>query len=121
MKEEKAFRQAIIKVYLEKLGNRKPTKKQCLIMEDVLFNVWLQQPLSWNRHLTSREKEFLYHTMQGKTIKEISTLMKIEIDGVKFHIRTILKKLSCKNIKQAISIAIRYGEITPPSSNYTSV
>lgn len=112
MKEEKAFRHAIIKVYLEKLGNTKPSKKQYSIMENLLFNAWLQQPLSWNRHLTIREKEFLYHTIQGKTIKEVAVLMKIEINGVKYHLRNILKKLSCKNIKQAISIAVRYGEIT---------
>lgn len=112
MKEEKIFRNTISKVYLDLLGNTRPTKKQCTIMEDLLFNAWLKQTLSWNKRLTVKEKEFLFHTMMGKTIKEVSTLMGIEIDGVKFHIRTILKKLNCKNIKQAIPIAVRYGEIT---------
>ena len=115
MKEEKTWKRSVALVYLERFGNKKPTKRQLAEMEDLLSNVWLKQSLSWSQRLTDREKEFLYFTMEGKTIKEISSLMKIEIDGVKFYIRTILKKLSCKNIKQAIPIAIRYGEIILPN------
>lgn len=106
--EESNFYQSIARNYLYYFGNKCPTFKQLAIMQDLLTSHWLKRTIRFSCQLTSRECECLYYLMNGKNKKEAPTLMRISPETVKVHIRSILKKLQCKNIKEAIPKAIRY-------------
>jgi DNA-binding CsgD family transcriptional regulator len=106
--EESNFYQSIARSYLYYFGNKHPTLKQLATMQDLLASHWLKRTIRFAYQLTSRECECLYYLMSGKNKKEIAGLMQISPETVKAHIRSILKKLQCKNIKEAIPKAIRY-------------
>ncbi len=106
--EESNFYKSIAKNYLYYFGNKHPTSKQLAIMQDLLTSHWLKRTIHFACQLTSRECECLYYLMNGKNKKEVAVFMHISPETVKVHIRSILKKLQCKNIKEAISKAIRY-------------
>lgn len=56
-------------------------------------------------NITSREKEILIWLKEGKSTWEISVILNISQNTVKFHIKNILNKLQAVNRSQAISIA----------------
>ncbi|NOZ25563.1 MAG: hypothetical protein GXO94_05680, partial [Nitrospirae bacterium] len=61
--------------------------------------------------LTKRELEVLRWTREGKTGWEISVIMKISENTVRFHIKNILTKLNAVNKTHAVAKAIEYGWI----------
>jgi DNA-binding NarL/FixJ family response regulator len=56
--------------------------------------------------LTSREKEILTWIKDGKSTGEISTVLDISQDTVKYHVKNIFQKLNATSRTQAIAIAI---------------
>ncbi len=62
-----------------------------------------------NNPLTEREKEVLRLVAEGKTAKEISTLLYLSAGTVRNYISEILTKLQVKNRIEAISIAEEKG------------
>ena len=61
------------------------------------------------KRLTTREIEILHLMIKGKSNKEISNEIKLEVKTVKNCITSILKKLSVKNRVQAILVAKQYN------------
>ncbi|PLR77307.1 DNA-binding response regulator [Bacillus sp. V3-13] len=61
--------------------------------------------------LTTREREILKLVAEGKTAKEISSLLYLSSGTVRNYISEILNKLECKNRIEAISIAEEKGWI----------
>lgn len=57
--------------------------------------------------LTEREKEILQLLAQGKVIKEIPDIIHVSQSTVRFHLRSIYKKLHVNNLTQAV---VRYLE-----------
>ncbi|SFE00280.1 two component transcriptional regulator, LuxR family [Bacillus sp. OV194] len=62
-----------------------------------------------NNPLTEREKEVLRLVAEGKTAKEISTMLYLSAGTVRNYISEILTKLQVKNRIEAISIAEEKG------------
>lgn len=62
-------------------------------------------------NLSPREKEVLRLLSQGKTNKEIATVLTITQDTVKSHLKNILEKLHLENRLQAVAHAVREGLI----------
>ena len=62
--------------------------------------------------LTGREKEVLQLLAQGKSNKEIATALVIAERTVKFHVSSILGKLSAGNRTEAVTIAARAGLVS---------
>jgi two-component system, NarL family, response regulator YdfI len=60
-------------------------------------------------HLTDREQEILGLMAEGLANKEISIRMAISENTVKFHISSVLGKLSASSRTEAVSIGIRRG------------
>ncbi|HUI67900.1 MAG TPA: response regulator [Nitrospirota bacterium] len=56
--------------------------------------------------LTSREKEILMWVKEGKSTWEISLIIGVSKDTVKFHMKNIFHKLNANSRSQAISVAI---------------
>ncbi len=66
-----------------------------------------------NSQLTSREKECLLWTTEGKTSWEISQILNISERTVGFHINNAIKKLNVVNKQHAVARAISLGHIQP--------
>jgi DNA-binding NarL/FixJ family response regulator len=56
--------------------------------------------------LTSREREILSCIRSGKSTGEISSMLDISQDTVKYHVKNIFQKLNATNRSQAIAIAL---------------
>jgi DNA-binding CsgD family transcriptional regulator len=61
--------------------------------------------------LSSREKEVLKWAKDGKSTWEISVILSISADTVKFHIKNIMQKLQAVSRVQAVAVAIEKGLI----------
>lgn len=64
-----------------------------------------------NAMLSSREREVLKWIKDGKSTWEISRILSISQDTVKFHVKRIMQKLDAVNRSQAVAIAIEQGLI----------
>jgi two-component system, NarL family, response regulator len=62
-----------------------------------------------NSDLSSREREVLLHMVDGKTNKEIATLLGITEATVKCHVSTILMRLDVNDRTQAVVTALQRG------------
>lgn len=106
--DESNYQRAAAKNYLNYFGNRRPSIEQLNMMQSLIDSHWLKRTVKFNSKLTDREKECLLHLIHGKNTNEISLLMDISAQTIKIHIRHILKKMICKNTKEAIAKALRY-------------
>jgi DNA-binding NarL/FixJ family response regulator len=59
--------------------------------------------------LTTREREVLKLVAEGKSSKEVASLLNISIRTVEHHRANIMVKLNCKNIAELIKYAIQKG------------
>lgn len=59
--------------------------------------------------LTEREKEVLRWSAVGKTIRDISEILCISVDTVRFHTRNVLEKLGVSNRTAAVARAVYLG------------
>lgn len=107
--DESNYQRAAAKNYLTYFGNRRPSIDQLNMMQSLLDSHWLKRTFKFNNKLTDREKECLLHLIYGKYTSEIALLMNVSLQTTKSYIRQILKKMVCKNIKEAIGKALRYG------------
>jgi DNA-binding CsgD family transcriptional regulator len=63
--------------------------------------------------LTLREREVLLWTMEGKSNWEISVVLGISRESVKWHIANILRKLNASNRTHAVAIALQNDLLFP--------
>ena len=63
--------------------------------------------------LTRRELEVLALISEGLSNEEISRLMAISLDTVKYHLKNIYGKLGVKRRTQAVAVALRFDLIGP--------
>lgn len=110
MNKESNFQLETAKQYLILFGNKRPTPRQLMLMKDLLFHVWLQRDLTLVPKLSKREKQCLYYASQGKTIEETALLLGLHEATVETYRKQVVVKLDCRNMYQAISVGIRYGE-----------
>lgn len=84
-----------------------------LLLNPVLINQSVVNcyPQTSERVLTTREKEILEWTAEGKTSSSISDTLHISEATVNFHIRNVLKKLNVANKTAAAVQAVRLGLI----------
>ncbi len=62
--------------------------------------------------LTPREKEVLNWIKQGKSTWDLSLILGVSENTIKFHVKAILQKLDAVSRVQAVAIAIEQGLIT---------
>ncbi|WP_019215261.1 helix-turn-helix transcriptional regulator [Legionella tunisiensis] len=105
------FFKLFAKNYLDYLGNSNPTPKQLTEMQALLSNTWIRQPIGFDVRLSEQEKQCIYLSAQGKTLKEIAALLKVSTRRVNYCRQSIFQKLGCKNITSAIIVGLRFGVI----------
>jgi DNA-binding CsgD family transcriptional regulator len=88
-----------------------PTNNQVEDMKAILETTWLRRAINFDERLTAREKACLYLASLGKDAKASGEFLGISAETVRVHRRETLRKLKCKNIAQAVSVGVRYGEI----------
>lgn len=59
--------------------------------------------------LTERERAVLSNLVQGKTYQEISNRLCLSLDGIRYHIRNIYRKLCVRSKVEAINVALMYN------------
>lgn len=69
--------------------------------------------------LTTREREILELIAEGLTNSAIATRLFISVNTVRNHVQNILAKLDAHSKLEALSIAIREGLISPPTTSST--
>jgi two-component system NarL family response regulator len=67
-----------------------------------------------SQDLSTRELEVLTLIVQGKTNKEIASVLAVAENTVKNHVKSILEKLEVENRVQAVSLAIRERLVPQP-------
>lgn len=69
---------------------------------DLTADKWLEQKIP---KLNSQEREILILSGQGFTMEKIAKELFLSIDTIKFHKKNLFKKLSTRNISEAIAAA----------------
>ncbi|MEK0274925.1 autoinducer binding domain-containing protein [Vibrio vulnificus] len=63
--------------------------------------------------VTDREKDIIYWGAEGKTDPEIAIILGISVNTVRFHWKSIFKKLDARGRSYAVTKSIRLGIIVP--------
>ncbi len=71
----------------------------------------ISQGLAWG--LSSRQMEVLRMLIEGKSNKQISTLLDLSESTVKTHIEAVFRRLDVKSRTQAVVVAARLGLLLP--------
>jgi DNA-binding NarL/FixJ family response regulator len=66
----------------------------------------------FGRDLTTRQKEVLQLTAEGKTVKEIGALLRISPKTVEFHKAAVMDQLGLRNTADLTRYALAHGIIT---------
>jgi DNA-binding NarL/FixJ family response regulator len=78
----------------------------------------VEQPGRSATALSCRELEILSLLVQGKTSKEIATLLHLGVETVRSYRKKMMKKLGVSNIACLITMACRAGLIQRPGGEY---
>ena len=70
-----------------------------------------QKKESFEKELSEMEKDILSELASGLSYKAISEKVFLSVDGVRYHIRNIYKKLEAKNRAEAVAKGISYNLI----------
>jgi DNA-binding NarL/FixJ family response regulator len=105
--EEKSMKE--IASFLHMSSKKTETFRQQLILQYIVPRLLqthddARTPLTVT--LTPREREILIWVKDGKSTGEMSSILKISQDTVKFHMKNIFQKLNATSRSQAIAIAI---------------
>lgn len=65
------------------------------------------------RQLTAREREVLQLLAEGKSNKEVATILKISVNTVEVHRASLMKKLDLHSITELVRYAIRNKIVEP--------
>lgn len=85
----------------------------CLIAERFFDAIDRWQLLSRDSILTSRETECLYWVANGRTDKQIARIIARSHDTVRFHMKSVVRKLDAVNRTHAVAIGVRAGLVEP--------
>lgn len=73
------------------------------------YPMYLMPLQKGGEELTEKEAEMLRFIAQGKSKEEIAEYFFLTVDGIKYHLKHIYKKLGAKNACQAVWEAQRFG------------
>jgi DNA-binding NarL/FixJ family response regulator len=80
-----------------------------------LNEVFLRDPKAVDRpqHLTDRQREVLQMLAEGRSLREIASLLQISYRTVRFHKVRIMEELGISKNAELVKYAIKHGMITP--------
>jgi len=109
------FYQETARQHLKRLGIVRPNLHQLKETQAMMFNVFISCEMFLSEHLSNREKQCIYYISIGKTPLDVAQLLEIKVDTVRKHQKSILKKLKCHTMAQAVTLAIKYGALRSSS------
>lgn len=107
------FYMYLAKYFLADLGIRSPSINQLLKFHWILSRTSVERFITIDSRLNQIEKTILYLSAYGKTIEGIAQFFNIGSRQVERYRSSILKKLHCSNIAEAVMKGIRFMEIPP--------
>ena len=77
--------------------------------------VFVRDPKAVDRpqHLTDRQREVLQMLAEGRSLREIASLLQISYRTVRFHKVRIMEELGISKNAELVKYAIKHGMITP--------
>ena len=66
------------------------------------------------RHLTPRHREIVQMLAEGRSAKEIASILEISVRTVRFHKYEIMKELGLRSNAELVQYAIKHALIPPP-------
>jgi DNA-binding NarL/FixJ family response regulator len=80
-----------------------------------LNEIFLRDPKAVDRpqHLTDRQREVLQMLAEGRSLREIASLLQISYRTVRFHKVRIMEELGISKNAELVKYAIKHGLITP--------
>ena len=80
-----------------------------------LNEVFVRDPKAVDRpqHLTDRQREVLQMLAEGRSLREIASLLQISYRTVRFHKVRIMEELGISKNAELVKYAIKHGMITP--------
>lgn len=105
--------------FLKLLGKRNPSQQHIKLTEKLFSTAVVNTHLILSARLTEREQNCLLLAAKGYTTEETAQVLNIKPSTVETHRLSILNKLSCSNMSQAVFEGIRMGKIQQ-ESNYNS-
>ena len=80
-----------------------------------LNEVFVRDPKAVDRpqHLTDRQREVLQMLAEGRSLREIASLLQISYRTVRFHKVRIMEELGISKNTELVKYAIKHGMITP--------
>ena len=84
-------------------------------IRDALEESFIRDPRSRNRsrHLTNRQLQVLQMLAEGRSMKEIASILNISFRTVRFHKYQIMQELQIKSIAELVQYAIKHSIIFP--------
>lgn len=93
---------------LDKLGNASPSESQIELMELLISGVLTSHKVCFPECLTQEEIICLYWAAHGLSAAKTANLLKISFSEVESRRKTIMRKLSCKTMAQAVFRGITF-------------
>ena len=103
------FYQETARQHLKRLGIVRPNLHQLKETQAMMFNVFISCKMFFSDQLSIRENQCFYYAAMGKNPREIARILDIQLNTVRQHQKSGMKKLNCHTIAQAVSTAIKYG------------
>jgi NarL family two-component system response regulator LiaR len=96
---------------------RAVTQGRMALSPEVVQNIvqTKRQPGTIGQDLTERERDVLKLIVDGKSNADIGVALNITLPTVKFHVSSILSKLSAQNRTEASKLANKYRIVPPPA------
>ena len=84
-------------------------------IRDALEESFIRDPRSRNRsrHLTNRQLQVLQMLAEGRSMKEIASILNISFRTVRFHKYQMMQELQIKSIAELVQYAIKHSIIFP--------
>lgn len=105
--------------FLRLLGKKKPSQQHIRLTEKLLSTAVVNEHLILDERLTEREQNCLLLAAKGYTTEETAKILNVKPSTVETHRHSIINKLSCSNMSQAIFEGIRMGRIEQ-KNNYSN-
>lgn len=84
-------------------------------IRQAMNEIFIRDPKAVDRpqHLTDRQREVLQMLAEGRTLREISSLLKISYRTVRFHKVRIMEELGTSKNADLVKYAMKHGMISP--------
>ena len=98
----------LARYHLSFIGNNNPSDKVLKHTTQLLSHIFVRASIVLTTSLTNREKEYIELASRGYKLKEIAKFLNIALSTATSVREKKKKKLFCRNITEATSIARKY-------------